>query len=33
MVYCDTLRSWLASVILCHVVYRLSPPNLPKIGE
>lgn len=31
-VYCETLRLWLASVIECHVVYRLRPPNLPEIG-
>jgi hypothetical protein len=30
-VYCETLRHWLASVILCHVVYRLAPPKLPKM--
>lgn len=24
-VYCDTIRKWVASVILCHVVYRLDP--------
>ena len=32
-VYCETLRQWLASVILCHVVYRLDPPKLPEIGK
>lgn len=32
-VYCDTLRMWLAEVILCHVVYRLAPPILPDIGH
>lgn len=31
-VYCETLRGWLASVILCHVVYRLSPPPRPEGG-
>ena len=27
-VYCETIRQWLASLILCHVVYRLDPPKL-----
>jgi hypothetical protein len=31
-VYCETLRHWLASAILCHIVYRLMPPVLPPIG-
>lgn len=26
-VYCDSWRSWLAELILCHVVYKLSPPK------
>lgn len=30
-VYCTTFRGWLASLILCHVVYRLDPPYLPSI--
>lgn len=30
-VYCSTFRGWLASLILCHVVYRLDPPNLPSL--
>jgi hypothetical protein len=30
-VYCSTLRQWLASVLLCHVVYKLDPPVLPEI--
>lgn len=28
--YCSTWRQWLAAVILCHVVYRLSPPPAPE---
>lgn len=30
-VYCDTLRGWLASVVVCHIFYRLAPPKLPKL--
>lgn len=30
-VYCATLRLWLASTILSHVVYRLAPPPLPEL--
>jgi len=30
-VYCDTLRSYSAEIILCHVVYRLDPPSLPDL--
>lgn len=26
MVYCETFRQWVASCILCHIVYRLAPP-------
>ena len=26
MVYTETLRQWLAEVILCFVVYKLAPP-------
>lgn len=26
MIYCDTLRAWLASIVECYVVYKLSPP-------
>ncbi len=32
-VYSPTLRFWLASMILCHVVYRLHPPYLPNLPE
>jgi hypothetical protein len=32
-VYCRTFRSWLASCILCHVVYRLDPPFLPTLSK
>lgn len=28
-VYCDTWRCWLAEVVLCYVVYKLSPPPTP----
>jgi hypothetical protein len=30
-VYCETIRQWLASVVLSFVVYKLNPPNLPSI--
>jgi hypothetical protein len=30
-VYCETFRQWLATTILCHVVYRLDPPALPNL--
>jgi hypothetical protein len=30
-VYCETLRTWAAAVILCHVVYRLAPPVIPAL--
>lgn len=31
-VYVSTIRQWIACIILSHVVYRLMPPVLPKIG-
>jgi len=31
-VYCETIRQWLASIVLCFVVYKLDPPKLPDIG-
>lgn len=31
-VYCETLRGWLAEVILCHIVYRIQPPPPPLNG-
>lgn len=27
-VYTETIRQWIAETILCHVVYRISPPVL-----
>lgn len=27
-IYTETLRQWLAEVILCFVVYKLAPPAL-----
>jgi hypothetical protein len=32
-VFCGSLRSWLASVIECHVVLRLDPPKFTPIQE
>ena len=32
-VYCETLRQWLAEVVLCFVVYKLAPPVLPEIPK
>lgn len=26
MLYCETLRQWAASIVLCYVVYKLDPP-------
>lgn len=31
-VYCSTFKLWVAETIYCHLVLRLNPPNLPKIG-
>jgi hypothetical protein len=31
-VYCETIRQWLASIVLSFVVYKLAPPVLPDIG-
>ena len=33
MVYCDTFRLWLASMVEIFVVYKLRPPILPFMGE
>jgi len=33
MVYCNTLRVWLAETIYCHIYLRLCPPNLPNFPE
>jgi len=31
-VHCETLRQWVASIILCHIVYRIDPPKLPELS-
>lgn len=31
-VYVQTVRDWIAESIYCHVVLRIMPPSLPKIG-
>jgi hypothetical protein len=31
-IYCETIRQWLASTVLCFVVYKLDHPKLPDIG-
>lgn len=33
MVYCQTWRDWIASCILCHIVYKISTPVLPEIDH
>ena len=30
-VYCETIRQWMAEIVLCFVVYKLDPPLLPAI--